>query len=239
MTGVGGLCGRRVLVTGAASGIGAATAVGVAAAGGGVALLDRGDVSAVAARCRKHGGRVVEQRCDVSDPREVEGAFAAAEEAFDGIDAVLHVAGVLGPPRVEVDEIDLADWIQVRSVNFDGAFLVARAAVPRLERTGGALVLTGSGAGVFNGHRSPAYAATKGGLHGLMLALEEPLRARGIRVNALAPGAVRTPMVETALAASGAQPPRRPLTSAEDVANVLVFLASPAADAVRGTIRTW
>lgn len=234
-----GLDDRRVVVTGAASGIGAATAIGVSAAGGTVALLDRAELSATGGRCRAHGVRVVEQVCDVSDPEAVESAFAVVDAELGGIDVVLHVAGVLGRPRAEVDELDFADWERVRAVNLDGAFLVAKAAVPRLEKSHGALVLTGSGAGVFNGHRSPVYAATKGGLHGLMLALEEPLRARGIRVNALAPGAVDTPMVEGALAVTGGGDPRRPLTAAEDVASVLVFLASRAADAVRGTVRTW
>jgi NAD(P)-dependent dehydrogenase (short-subunit alcohol dehydrogenase family) len=235
----GVLEGRRVVVTGAASGIGAATAVGAAAAGAAVAILDRGDLTTTAANCRAHGGPVVELSCDVSDPEAVEAAFAATDAQLGGIDAVLHVAGVLGRPRAEVDDLDFADWALVRSVNLDGVFLVAKAAVPRLERSGGALVLTGSGAGVFNGHNSPAYAASKGGLHGLMLALEEPLRARGIRVNALAPGAVDTPMLDAARAAAGRTAPTKVLTPAEDVASILVFLASPAAAAVRGTVRTW
>jgi NAD(P)-dependent dehydrogenase (short-subunit alcohol dehydrogenase family) len=230
---------RRVVVTGAASGIGAATAVGVAAAGGTVALLDIGDLGPTARGCRAHGVGVVEQPCDISDPEAVEPAFAAVDAALGGIDAVLHVAGVLGRPRAQVDDLDFGDWERVRAVNLDGAFLVARAATPRLERTGGTLVLTGSGAGVFNGHRSPAYAASKGGLHGLMIALEEPLRARGIRVNAVAPGAVDTPMVRAARTAADPGAPGPTLTSPDAVAGILVFLASKAADAVRGTVRTW
>jgi NAD(P)-dependent dehydrogenase (short-subunit alcohol dehydrogenase family) len=229
------LAGRRVLVTGAASGIGKATAIRVADDGADVALVDLHDADAVAGRCRGAGGRAEVFGCDVSDPAAVAATVESAASWLGGLDAVLHVAGIVGDRDSRVDDLAVGDWDSVIGVNLNGAFHVAKSVVPHLERTSGVLVLTGSGAGIWNGHASVAYGASKGGLHGLALTLEGPLRERGIRVFDVAPGAVDTPLLRRV---AGGRP-TKPLVPPERVAAILAFLASDDAAAVRGTIRTW
>lgn len=229
------LAGRRVLVTGAASGIGRATAIRVAEDGADVALVDVHDGESVARRCRDVGGRAMFFGCDVSDEQAVHDMVDAAVSWLDGLDAVLHVAGIVGDRDSPVDALAAADWDSVIGVNLTGAFHLAKHAVPHLERSAGALVLTGSGAGIWNGHVSVAYGASKGGLHGLALTLEGPLRERGIRVYDVAPGAVDTPLLRRV----AASPPTKPLVPPEQIAAIMAFLASDDAMAVRGTVRTW
>lgn len=228
--------GRRVVVTGAASGIGRATAERLLGDGAQVAALDlhRPDLSG--------GGNCRSLPCDVTDEAQLTQTLHDAATWLGGIDAVAHVAGIVGARDVPVDLLAAEDWNAVLEVNLTGAFLVAKHAVPHLERSSGVLVLTGSGAGIFNGHRSVGYAASKGGLHGLALTLEEPLRARGIRVNDVAPGAVDTPLLRAGGADEEKVRARREagqIIDADEVAALLAFLVSAEAAAVRGTIRTW
>lgn len=240
-SGSGRLLGKRVLVTGGASGIGRATVQRAAAEGADVAVFDRNDVEAVAEECSALGVRGRFWQCDVGDESSVTAAVGQAAEWLGGLDAVVHVAGIVGAQDVDVDRLELADWERVMTVNVAGAFLVAKHSVPHLERTSGALVLTGSGAGIWNGHRSVAYGASKGGVHGLALTLEGPLRARGIRVNDVAPGAVDTPLVRSLSGDARVDENRAKGTviPAEEVAAIMVFLCSDDAAAVRGTVRTW
>lgn len=237
----GRLAGKRLLVTGAASGIGLATARRAAAEGADLALFDVQDGRDAAAECAACGVRARSWACDVGVESSVAPAVGQAADWLGGLDAVLHVAAIVGVRDVEVDSLELDDWERVMTVNVAGAFLVAKYTTPHLERTSGALVLTGSGAGIWGGHRSLAYGASKGGLHGLALTLEAPLRARGIRVNDVAPGAVDTPLVRSLdgdarvdeAVANGR------VIAADQVASIMVFLASAEASAVRGTVRTW
>lgn len=229
------LAGRRILVTGAASGIGRATAIRVADDGADVALVDVHDGGAVAERCLTAGRRAQFFGCDVSDQDAVRAMVDAVASWLGGLDAVLHVAGIVGDRYSPVDALAAADWDAVIGVNLSGAFHVAKHVVPHLERSAGVLVLTGSGAGIWNGHVSVAYGASKGGLHGLALTLEGPLRERGIRVYDVAPGAVDTPLLRRV----AASPPTKPLVPPEQIAAIMAFLASEDAMAVRGTVRTW
>ena len=238
------LADKRILIVGAASGIGRATAVRVAAEGARAALFDVAeDADALLGDC---GPDARYWRCDVSDEQQVEPSVAEAVEWLGGLDAVLHVAGIVRDRLVPVDELATELWTKVLDVNLTGPFLIAKHATPHLERSRGVLVLTGSGAGIFNGHSSLAYGTSKGGVHGLALTLEEPLRARGIRVNDVAPGGVATPLLEPTPGdrTPAAQPPARDkppaeLTSPDEVAAIMAFLASDEASAVRGTVRTW
>lgn len=235
------LAGKKLLVVGAASGIGKATAQRLAADGGDVALVDVQSAADAAAGCAERGVRAQAWTCDVSDEAAVTTMMAEVVGWLGGLDGVLHVAGIVGDRRSSVDELEQTNWDAVIGVNLTGLYLVAKHAVPHLERTSGVLVLTGSGAGIWNGHTSVAYGASKGGVHGLALTLEGPLRERGIRVYDVAPGAVDTPLL--------LRPEGRPLdaaerraaglTAPEDVAAIMAFLVSDDSMAVRGTIRTW
>ena len=225
---------RRVLVTGAASGIGEATVDLCLAAGAVVAGFDVTPHEA-------NNDRRRDWVCDVSDEDAVATCVAEATEWLGGLDAVLHVAGIVGDNTSGADELAKQDWDQVIGVNLTGAWLIAKHTLGLLESTGGTLALTGSGAGVHNAHTSVAYAASKGGLNGLAITLEETWRRRGVNVVAVLPGSVDTPLVRR----YGTHDRRENRKSehlmleAVEVGSILAFLATPGASGVRGPIRTW
>lgn len=228
---------RRVLVTGAASGIGAATVERCLADGARVAGLDVTPYESDRDDRR-------DWVCDVGDEDAVARCIGEAADWLGGLDAVLHVAGIVGDNTSGADELARQDWDRVLQVNLTGAWLVAKHALPLLEVGGGTLALTGSGAGVHNAHRSVAYAASKGGLNGLAITLEESWRRRGVNVVAVLPGSVDTPLLRRV--GVGADDGRRQarkdehmLIEAEEVGALLAFLATPDASGVRGPIRTW
>ncbi|MEW2380083.1 SDR family oxidoreductase [Micromonospora sp. NPDC047812] len=242
------LAGRRVVVVGGASGIGLATVRAAADAGASVAVLDAdGDGAARAAgQARRGGARACARQVDVTVEAEVAAALDAAAAELGGIDAVLHVAGVMRGQGLDVREVSAELWAHVIAVNLTGPFLVAKHAVRHLTGHPGVLVLVGSKAGVQNGSGSVPYGASKGGLHGLALTLARQLRPHGIRVHALCPGDIDTPLMRRSLAearANGADGDRvaeieAALGRPEDVASTLVLLASPVSDGVVGTVHT-
>lgn len=229
------LDGRRVLVAGSASGIGRATVERLLAERGRVAGWDVKPVPP------GDGSSLRSWVCDVADEAAVANTMPETVAWLGGLDAVVHVAGIIAGSNVAIDELDRANWNQVIGVNLTGPYLVAKHAVPHLERSHGVLVLTGSGAGIYNAHSSVPYAASKGGLHGLMITLEEPLRRRGIRVNDVAPGAIDTPLLRRHSTDARAREQRLAgkIIDAAEVAALMAFLVSDDASAVRGTVRTW
>ncbi|MBM7086302.1 SDR family NAD(P)-dependent oxidoreductase [Micromonospora sp. WMMD734] len=242
------LAGRRVVVVGGASGIGRATVAAAAAAGAAVAVLDADAVGAdtAAAQVRDGGGRACAHRVDVSVETEVAEALDAAAADLGGIDAVLHVAGVMRGQGLDVRDVPVALWAQVIAVNLTGPFLVAKHAARHLLPHGGVLVLVGSKAGVQTGSGSVPYGASKGGLHGLALTLARQLGPQGIRVHTLCPGDIDTPLMRRSLSearANGADGGRIAAVEAtlgrpEDVASALVLLASSASAGLTGTVCT-
>jgi NAD(P)-dependent dehydrogenase (short-subunit alcohol dehydrogenase family) len=226
------LAGRRALVTGAGGAIGGAVRRSFERAGAAVVGLDadgHGDVIA----------------CDITDEQEVAKAFDAA--AGDGsLTDIVHAAGIGGVGPVE--QLALADWQRMIDVNLTGSFLVAREAARRLGQ-GGTLTLVGSQAGLRGGARWSAYCASKFGVTGLMQCTAQELAPRGVRVNAVCPGAVDTPMsdrlVEQLAGLEGVEPsalrrryeagaPIGRYATADEVARVCVFLASDLAAYVAG-----
>ncbi|MER7334704.1 MULTISPECIES: SDR family oxidoreductase [unclassified Micromonospora] len=242
------LAGRRVVVVGGASGIGLATVHAAAAAGAAVAVLDAdGDGAAGAAEAaRRAGASASARRVDVTVEAEVAAAFDDVAAQWGGIDAVLHVAGVMRGQGLDVRELTAELWAQVIAVNLTGPFLVAKHAVRHLTPGTGVLVLVGSRAGVQNGSGSVPYGASKGGLHGLALTLDRQLRPQGIRVHTLCPGDIDTPLMRRSLdeaRANGTDAGRvaeieAALGRPEDVASALVLLASSVSDGVVGTVYT-
>lgn len=237
-----GLRGRRVIVTGAASGIGRATALRVVKDGARAALMDLSpeeDTDVVAAAADV--GRVHYWSVDLRQEAQVIETVASAADWLGGIDVLLHIAGVQGGRLIPVDGLSLEVWEEVIGANLTGSLLIVKHVVPFLEVSGGALVLTSSGAGIFVGHGSNAYGASKGGVHGLALTLEDPLRERGIRVNEVAPGSIDTPLTRREVGAElmDTRVSQGLSFGPEGVAAVMAFLASSDADHVRGLIRTW
>ncbi|HTT72256.1 MAG TPA: glucose 1-dehydrogenase [Anaeromyxobacteraceae bacterium] len=187
--------GRRALVTGANSGIGASIATELAAAGARVCLnyvVDPEAAEAVAAGIRKAGGEALVIAADVSDARQVAAMFAAVDQALGGIDIVVNNAGVDGP-RALAWELDPEAFERVLRVDLIGAFLCAREGLRRMvpQRRGVVLNLTSVHEEIaWTGYS--AYTAAKAGLSMLSKTLAQEAAPHGVRVLALAPGAIRT-----------------------------------------------
>ncbi len=182
---------QRVLITAGASGIGRAVADAFARADASVWVADM-DQAALDA-CPQDWRRT---RVDVSDEGGMAALFQGIEQDWGGLDVVCANAGVAGPTAL-VEDVELEDWRTCISVNLDGAFLTAKYAAPILKRQkAGATILPPSTAGFFGYPQRSPYASARWAVTGLMKTLAMELGPFGIRVNALAPGAVEGPRME-------------------------------------------
>ena len=189
------LAGRRILVTGGGSGIGAASAVRLAAEGASVMVADVREALAtdVAKQISGDGGHAEAIACDVASEEEVEAAARATANAFGGLDGLVACAGIA--TRGIVHELTLADWELVLRVNLTGVFLACKHAVPfMLEAGAGSIVTIGSVSSVIVGAGGSAasYKAAKGGVLQLTRQVAVDYAANNIRANCVCPGAVRT-----------------------------------------------
>ena len=235
--------GKSIIVTGAASGIGRATAQAFAAEGGRVLVADRDGAGAekVAQGICADGGEAVAMAVDVADFARCEAMVARAVEAFGGLDVAFNNAGIPGPMTAKVHEVSLEEWRQNQAVNLDGVFHCIKAEVPAmLARGGGAIVNTASAAGIVGGHNIAAYVAAKHGVMGLTKAAALDLAPAGIRVNAICPGAIRTAMLDVAFgipetrAKLESSSPLGRVAEASETAAAVLFLASDAASFILG-----
>jgi NAD(P)-dependent dehydrogenase (short-subunit alcohol dehydrogenase family) len=246
--GSGALAGKRIIVTGGASGIGRAGAMLMAGRGARVAVLDVDDqAGAAVAGAASPRGTIRYIRTDVSRSDETAAAVSDAISGLGGIDVLITAAGIMRGQMVGIGELDDESWHSVIAVNLTGAFLAIRQVAPRMvEQGAGVIILVSSKAGVSVGSGSFPYGASKGGMHGLALTLERHLGQRGVRVNEVCPGDVDTPLFRRSIAVAvergadrvAAEETLARLTPPEAVAEILAFLASDAASAVRGTICT-
>jgi 2-keto-3-deoxy-L-fuconate dehydrogenase len=229
--------GIAALVSGGASGIGAATAALLHERGARVAILDRDADGAPA--------HALAVPCDVTDSAAVDEAVASVAGHFGALDVVINNAGIgaTGSVSENTDE----EWCRVLDVNVIGMARVTRAALPHLRRSQRAAVVNTCSAVAFTGVRSRAlYSASKGAVAALTLAMAADHVHEGIRVNAVAPGTVDTPWVGRLLDASAdptataaalrTRQPMGRLVTAEEVAHAIVYLASPAAASTTGAI---
>jgi NAD(P)-dependent dehydrogenase (short-subunit alcohol dehydrogenase family) len=243
-----GLSGRVAIVTGAASGIGRASALARARAGASVLVadVDAAGAARVAAEVGDAGGRALGRRTDVSDPDSAAAMVAAAVEGFGGLD-ILHNNAALTDPAVigadgELAELDLSVWERTLAVNLRGPMLGCKYALPRmLERGGGSIVNTSSASGLTGDLLRVAYGVSKAGVDALTRYVATQYGKRGIRCNAIAPGVIATPALEKnvapeliAIFEQSHLTPR--LGSPEDVAALVVYLASDAAGFITGQI---
>ncbi|KHK95530.1 dehydrogenase [Microbacterium mangrovi] len=228
------LIGARALVTGAAGGIGRAAARALVAEGCRVALLDRdaAALSSLADSLRDAGGAVSVHPCDVTDEASVDAAVRAAGD----LDIVIGCAGISGPVGTPLAETALADWESVFAVNVRGTFLVLRAAIPALRRSDAAsVVLVASDSALVAAPGMVPYCASKAAVLQLARAAAVDLAPDGIRVTAVCPSVVDTPMSRDDLEVAGFDDAAFPVQSADEVGVQLVFLASPVSRPVNGT----
>lgn len=229
------LDGMTALVTGAASGIGRAVVRGLAAEGVRVALLDR-DAAALREAAGEGGSDPVLLAADVTDEQQVTAAVHAGVSALGGLDAVICCAGISGPVGTPIEETALAAWDRVLAVNVTGAFLVLKHALPWLRASAAAsVVLLASDSAVVASPGMAPYAASKAALVQFGRALSVDLAGTGVRVNAVAPSIVDTPMSRADLGAAAFDGPAFPVQSADEVAAHVTYLVSPRSRAVNGT----
>jgi NAD(P)-dependent dehydrogenase (short-subunit alcohol dehydrogenase family) len=241
------LDGKITVITGAGSGIGRATALLFAAEGARLALGDWNveSLDAVAAEIREQGGDVVARRTDVSKRDDAQALVEGAVAAFGGLDICVNNAGI-GLYNTTLEQTQEDDWDRVMAVNLKGVYLVSQAAIPHLRtRGGGAIVNVASVHAMATQERIAAYAASKGGVLALTRAMALDLAPDAIRVNAILPGAVDTPLFRGALAdenksaeelgfrfdARAVGRVARP----EELARAILFLASDAASFMTGS----
>ncbi len=232
---------KTYIVTGASSGIGAATAMLLAKRGANVVLgARRADkLAEIAGQIKQSNGQASWLETDVTDPEAVAALVVHAEGQFGGLDGAFNNAGMMGD-MAPCEDISRATWDAVIASNLTSAFLCAQVQIPALKRRGGgSLVMTSSFVGVSNGGMPgmAAYAAAKAGVVGLTKTLAIELAGAGIRVNAVLPGGTDTAMApqddETRGFIAGLHPMGRIAQPAE-IAEMAAFLLSDNASFVTG-----
>jgi hypothetical protein len=234
--------GRVALVTGGASGIGAATSRRLAADGAAVVVADVDDAAGekVAGQIVADGGRAVFQHTDVSEQRSVEEMVARAVTEYGGLTLAANVAGIPQAP-VPLHETPVEVWERGVAVNQRGIWLSMRVEIPLLlEAGGGAIVNVTSLAGLRPFAGLTGYVTSKHGADGLVKNAAADYVGQGIRVNGVAPGTVETPMLmghdPAALQAYREAQPMKRMATPEEIANVITFLLPDEASYVTGVV---
>jgi NAD(P)-dependent dehydrogenase (short-subunit alcohol dehydrogenase family) len=230
--------GKTALVTGAAGGIGQAIVAGLRAEGARVATADR-DSSAIAADAHLDG--------DLLNPEYCDGLITATVAALGSIDIIVNNAGVI--TRGTIDETTDADWALSMGVNVEAPFRICRAAIPVMAKQGGGVIVNISSCwgGKAPGPNHPLYCMTKSAIASMTECLGMDHGHQNIRVNAVCPNEVNTPMLRTGLRVRGFDPdtaiaelgktvPLGRIAEPEDIADVVLFLASDQSRYMTGTL---
>ncbi len=232
-----GLKGLRVLLTGAASGIGRATTLRLANEGAAlfVADVNEGGLADLVAEAPA----ISAKRMDVSNEDDVRALVQDAALAMGGIDAVINLAGVLS--FANSHEVTMDDWQRILNINLTGTFLVCREALPHLVESRGVIVNAASTAAHQGQAWAAAYCASKGAILAMSRALAVEYAGRGVRVNTVSPGAIVTPIMDAFAFPEGADTrliyrtmPIGPSGTPEDAAAAIVHLVHPESHYING-----
>ena len=235
---------RVVVVTGAASGIGKATAQRFGAEGAIVACLDLNSIGAEATAREIHldSGRARPYHCDVSDAADVDTVINRVVNDLGAPSVCANVAGIGNFARSE--EQPVGEFERILRVNLVGTFAVSHACLPHLLTNRGCIVNVSSSAGLFGQPYNAAYCASKGGVSLMTRAMAVEFNRRGVRVNAVAPAGIDTPITKDFAFVDGTDPreyqkmfpPTGKMAQPEEVATLIVFLASDEAGYISGAV---
>lgn len=236
------LADKAALVTGAGSGIGRATALRLAGGGAGLYLVDINEenLARVEAEVAATGAPVARAVVDVADPAACQAAVDGAVERFGKLDVLCNIAGIAAASHLA--DVSVAAWQRMLGVNLSGVFYLCQAAMPHLLATRGNIVNMASSAGLVGQAYNVAYCATKGGVVLMTKALAMEFAGRGVRVNAICPGGIVTPLTEQFSLPEGADmnlimrmlPLTGDMQGPETVAAAVAFLASDEAHYITG-----